>query len=181
MSDVTDGNGDGNKNISIPQTAPAGSLTVTAPPQTSVAFFKIASDAPITFAWSFTDVLSTPASLTVSAVCDNGMTFPVGPQTNGAIPGTATSVVWDAYSFEQAHPQSPLPQSTYRLEISDERGMGVGIKPGLLTPYNALRFALYSPQPATALSTGVSGYHSYSYMMLMTVQLREGIQPRPHR
>ena len=179
MSDVTDGSN--GSNDTIPQSAPAGSLTVTAPPQTSVAFFKIASDAPITFAWSFTDVLSTPASLTVSAVCDNGMTFPVGPQTNGAIPGTATSLVWDAYSFEQAHPQSPLPQSTYRLEISDERGMGVGIKPGLLTPYNALRFALYSPQPATALYTGVSGYYSYSYMILMTVQLREGIQPRPHR
>ncbi|KZV72065.1 hypothetical protein PENSPDRAFT_751278 [Peniophora sp. CONT] len=144
-------------NVSIPQTAPAGSLTVTSPPQSTIAFFKIASNAPVTFAWSFTDVLSTPASLTVSAVCDNGMTFPVGPMTDGAIPGTATSVVWDLASFESAHPESPLPQSTYRLQINDERGQGVAIEPGLLTPYNALKFALYSPGVNSPLPTNGGG------------------------
>ena len=94
-----------------------------------------------------------PASLTVSAVCENGVTFPVGP-TNGVIPGTDTSVVWDVYSFVQANPQSPLPQSTYTLEIFDERGMGAARSPGLLSPNSNLRFALYSPVPYTPLASG---------------------------
>ncbi|KZV72063.1 hypothetical protein PENSPDRAFT_576755 [Peniophora sp. CONT] len=149
------GSQSGNSTISIPVTAPAGAITVTQPPQTSVAFFKIASGAPITFAWSMTNVLSTPTSLTVSAVCENGVTFPVGP-TNGVIAGTDTSVVWDVYSFEQAHPESPLPQSTYTLEIFDERGMGAARSPGLLSPNSNLRFALYSPQPYTPLASGWS-------------------------
>ena len=96
-----------------------------------------------------------PASLTVSAVCENGVTFPVGP-TNGVIPGTDTSVVWDVYSFVQANPQSPLPQSTYTLEIFDERGMGAARSPGLLSPNSNLRFALYSPVPYTPLASGKS-------------------------
>ncbi|VDC03100.1 unnamed protein product [Peniophora sp. CBMAI 1063] len=150
------GSSSGNSSsLSIPQTAPAGSITVTSPPQTSVAFFKIAEGAPITFAWSMTNVLSTPSSLTVSAVCENGVTFPVGP-TNGVIAGSDTSVVWDVYSFAQANPQSPLPQSTYTLEIFDERGMGAARSPGLLSPNSNLRFALYSPQPYTPLASGWS-------------------------
>ncbi|KAI0037216.1 hypothetical protein K488DRAFT_39467 [Vararia minispora EC-137] len=137
----------------IPQSAPAGSLTITSPPQTSVAFFKVASNQPITFAWSFTDLLSIPASLTVSAVCANGVTYPVGP-TNGVIPGNSTSVVWDAYAFQQANPQSPLPQSTYTLNIFDERGPGAARSPGLLSPNANLRFALYTPQPYTPIASG---------------------------
>jgi hypothetical protein len=139
--------------ISIPATAPAGLLTITQPPQTTIAFFKIAPSQPITFAWNFSYILSTPASLTVSAICENGYTYPVGP-TNGIIPGAATSVVWDAYAWQQNNPNSPLAQATYTLEIFDDRGPGSARAPGLLQPNNALRFALYTPQQYTPISSG---------------------------
>ena len=99
------GGGGGNQQAqssssSIPATAPAGGLTITQPPQTATSFYKIAPSQPITFAWNFTYLLATPTSLTISAVGDNGNTYPVGP-TNGIIPGTSTSVVWDPYSYNQ--------------------------------------------------------------------------------
>ena len=139
--------------ISIPATAPAGLLTITQPPETTIAFFKIAQSQPITFAWNFSYVLSTPASLTVSAICENGYTYPVGP-TNGIIPGTATSVIWDAYAWQTNNPNSPLAQATYTLEIFDNRGPGSARSPGLLQPNNALRFALYTPQGYTPINSG---------------------------
>lgn len=148
------GSGSSGTNLNIPQTAPAGALSVTQPPQTTVAFFKIAPSQPITFAWSFVDIISTPASLTVSAICDNGVTYPVGP-TDGIIPGTATSVVWDAYGWQQSNPSSPLAQATYTLEIFDDRGPGAARAPGLLQANSALRFALYTPQPYTPLASGM--------------------------
>src|SRR5262245_58772807 len=92
-----------NTTSAIPQTAAAACLTITQPPQTATSFFKIAQGQYITFAWNFTSLLSTPTHLTLSAVCENGNTYPVGP-TDGIIPGTATSVVWDPYGYDQAHP-----------------------------------------------------------------------------
>ncbi|ETW76103.1 hypothetical protein HETIRDRAFT_126085 [Heterobasidion irregulare TC 32-1] len=139
--------------ISIPQTAAAGGLTITSPPQTTIAFFKLASAQPITFAWNLTSLYSTPAHLTLSAVCDNGITYPVGP-TDGVIPGTQTSVVWDAWAFQQSNPASPLPQATFTLNIFDERGMGAAREPGLFSPNNALKFALYTPQAYTPIASG---------------------------
>ncbi|KAH9038568.1 hypothetical protein EDB85DRAFT_2287507 [Lactarius pseudohatsudake] len=139
--------------LNIPQSAPAGLLTITQPPQTTIAFFKIAQSQPITFAWNFSYVLSTPSQLTVSAICENGNTYPVGP-TDGIIPGTATSVVWDAYAWQQSHPNSPLAQATYTLEIFDNRGPGAARAPGLLSPNNALQFALYTPQAYTPIASG---------------------------
>jgi len=139
--------------LTIPQTAPAGLLTITQPPETTIAFFKIAPSQSITFAWNFSFVLSTPSSLTVSAICENGNTYPVGP-TDGKIPGTATSIVWDAYAWQQSHANSPLAQATYTLEIFDERGPGSSRSPGLLQPNNALKFALYTPQQYTPISSG---------------------------
>jgi hypothetical protein len=138
---------------SIPATAPAGLLTITQPPQTTIAFFKIAPSQPITFAWNFSYILSTPSALTVSAICENGNTYPVGP-TDGKIAGTATSVVWDAYNWQQSNPNSPLAQATYTLQINDERGPGSARAPGLLQPNNALKFALYTPQGYTPISSG---------------------------
>jgi len=141
--------------LTIPESAPAGLLTITQPPQTTIAFFKIAPSQSITFAWNFSYVLSTPASLTVSAICENGNTYPVGP-TNGIIPGAATSVVWDPYAWQTNNPNSPLAQATYTLEIFDERGPDPSRAPGLLQPNNALRFALYTPQPYTPIDSGQS-------------------------
>jgi hypothetical protein len=146
--------------ISIPQSAAAGLLTITQPPQSTIAFFKIAPSQPIIFAWNFSYILSTPASLTVSAICENGNTYPVGP-TDGKIPGTATSVVWDAYSWQQNNPNSPLAQATYTLEIFDNRGPGAQRAPGLLSPNNALQFALYTPQSYTPIASGQWPHFSY--------------------
>ncbi|EKM56915.1 uncharacterized protein PHACADRAFT_254304 [Phanerochaete carnosa HHB-10118-sp] len=142
--------------ISIPQTAPAGGLTITQPPQTQTSYFKIAPSDTITFAWNFTYLLSTPTHLTVSAVCDNGNTYPVGP-TDGVIPGSATSVTWDVWSYQQAHPNTPLAQATYTLHIWDDRGPGAPREPGLFTENDALQFAMYSPQAYTPLASWTCG------------------------
>ncbi|OBZ78123.1 hypothetical protein A0H81_02280 [Grifola frondosa] len=117
------GSASSSSTLNIPSSAPAGGLTITQPPQTATSFYKIAPSNTITFAWNFTDVLSTPSHLTVSAVCDNGNTYPVGP-TDGVIPGTATSVTWDLWSYQQAHAATPLAQETYVLHIFDDRGEG---------------------------------------------------------
>jgi hypothetical protein len=149
----------------IPQTAAAGGLTITQPPQTSTSFFKIAQGNLITFAWNFTSLLATPTHLTVSAVCDNGNTYPIGP-TDGIIPGTATSVIWDPYGYDQANPNTPLAQNTYTLHIWDDRGPNAPRAPGLLEPNTALKFALYKPQPYTPLSDGVFSHPTHGSLRI---------------
>lgn len=119
----------------------------------STSFFKIASGQLITFGWNMTSVLVTPTHLTVSAVCDNGNTYPVGP-TDGVIPGTATTVVWDPFSYDQANPTKPLAQASYTLHIWDERGPDAVRAAGFMQPNSALKFALYTPQPYTPISSG---------------------------
>ncbi|KAK1234977.1 hypothetical protein PQX77_001811 [Marasmius sp. AFHP31] len=142
----------------IPDSAPAGLISFTQPPQFSTSFFKIAPSQPVTFAWSASGILSTPASLTVKAVGENGFTYPVGPSDDGTIPGDATSVVWDLYSYQKAHPQTPLAVGQYNLQVHDERGMGVGIKGGLLTPNQNLKFGLYTPGAYTAQSSALISF-----------------------
>jgi hypothetical protein len=137
----------------IPQTAPVAVLSITQPPQTATSFYKIASGQLVTFAWNFTGVLATPTHLTVSAVCDNGNTYPVGP-TDGIIDGTATSVVWDPYGYDQLNPNTPLAQASYTLHIWDDRGPNPTMRPGYLQPNSAVKFALYTPQPYTPLNSG---------------------------
>lgn len=139
--------------LSIPQTAPAGGLTITQPPQTATSFYKIAPSQLITFGWNFTYVIATPTHLTVSAVCSNGNTYPVGP-TNGIIPGTATQVVWDVYSYQQANPNMPLAQASCSLTIWDDRGPTATRRPGFLQANSALQFALYTPEAYTPLTSG---------------------------
>jgi len=138
--------------VSIPQTAPAGGLTITQPPQTATSFYKIAPGNTITFGWNFTSLLLTPSHLTVSAICDNGNTYPVGP-TDGVLPGNARSVEWDLWSYQQANPATPLAINTYQLHIWDDQGPGAPIAPGRFHENDALRFALYSPQPYTPLAS----------------------------
>lgn len=81
--------------VSVPQSAAAGGLLFTQPPQTAAAsYYKIAPSNPVTFGWNFTSVLVYPTSLTVNAYCQsNGNTYPVGPTAaDGVIAGTATQV-----------------------------------------------------------------------------------------
>jgi len=137
----------------IPQTAPEGGLTITQPPQTATSFYKIAPSVTITFGWNFTNVLASPTSLTVSAVADNGNTYPVGP-TDGIIPGNALSVEWDIGSYQGANPTKPLAPANYILTIWDDRGPTARLSPGRLAQNNALHFALYTGEPYTALSSG---------------------------
>jgi hypothetical protein len=88
--------------VSVPQTAAAGGLLFTQPPQTAAAsYYKIAESNPITFGWNFTSVLVYPTSLTVSAFCaSNGNTYAVGPTgSNGVLPGRSTQVFVILFSF----------------------------------------------------------------------------------
>lgn len=138
--------------VTIPSTAPAGGLTILSPPQTATSYFKIAPSNTITFVWNFTDVIIFPTSLTVSAICDNGNTYAVGP-SDGKIDGHATSVEWDLWSFQQAHPTLPLAATSYQLHIWGDQGPGAARAPGILQENSALRFAMYSPRPYTPLQS----------------------------
>ncbi|KAJ3931997.1 MAG: hypothetical protein NXY57DRAFT_1004862 [Lentinula lateritia] len=133
---------------SIPQSAPAGLLSMTQPPQASTSFFKIASGEVVTFAWSFSGVLATPTSLTVNAVGANSFTYSLT-----SLPGTASSYIWTPYDYQQSHLATPLAQTTYSLQIFDDRGLGATTRPGYLSPNTALTFALYTPQPYTPLAS----------------------------
>jgi len=138
---------------SIPASAPAGILVITKPPQTATSYYKIAPSQVITIAWNFSSLIKTPSHLTISAGCDNGNTYPVGP-TDGVIAGSATSVTWDIWSYQQAHPNTPLaPEATYTLSIWGDQGPGAAISPGVLSENTDLQFALYSPQAYTPLSS----------------------------
>jgi hypothetical protein len=86
----------------IAQTNPAGGATMTQPPQTATSFFKIAENAMVTFGWNLTSVLVMPTSLTLVAVdAAHGNTYSVGPDPDGKVPGDATQVVWDVFSYQQ--------------------------------------------------------------------------------
>ncbi|KAJ3505296.1 hypothetical protein NLJ89_g7495 [Agrocybe chaxingu] len=151
----------------IPQTAAAGGITITQPPQTATSYYKIAPSQTITFAWNFTDVIVTPTSLTVSAVGANGNTYPVGP-TDGIIPGDATSVLWDLYAYQTNNPNKPLSPTSYTLNVwGDNRGPGAARRAGYMSPNTGLQFALYSPLPYTPIASGwtcaaCSGAMSYA-------------------
>ncbi|KAG7092045.1 hypothetical protein E1B28_008426 [Marasmius oreades] len=141
--------------VIIPTSAPAGQISFTQPPQFSTSFFKIAPSQPITFAWNATGILATPTSLTVEAVGTDGYTHLVGP-SDGRIPGGATSVVWDVYSYRQTHQETPLGVGLFTLRVHDDRGMNAPIRAGYLTPNQNLKFALYTPQSYTPLASGWS-------------------------
>ncbi|CAO1622280.1 unnamed protein product [Parajaminaea phylloscopi] len=138
----------------IPSSAAAGGITITQPAQTAdPSYYKIAPGVNVTFAWNFTSVLSYPASLTVQAFCtSNSNTYPIA-----TLPGTATEAIWNPYQYSAtaaAAGQPALVQETYRLQVIDERGLGVGASPGLFQPNQKVRFALYIPQSYTPLSSG---------------------------
>ena len=151
-SNTNSGGGSSSTSIDIPATAPAGGLTITQPPQTATSYYKIAPSQNVTFGWNFTSLYVTPASLTVSAACENGNTYPVGP-TDGIIPGTATEVVWDLWAYNQANPAHPLAVASYTLEIWGDQGKDAVASAGQLMPNDNLRFALYSPASYTPLSS----------------------------
>ena len=138
----------------IPPSAPAGQVVFTQPPAFSTSYYKIAPSNPITFGWNFTYLLATPTSLTVSATCQGGNRYPVGSDENGYLPGTATEVVWDMYSYQEAHPNTPLPQAMCNLMIAADGGFEARERPGFLKPNTGMSFALYTPQPYTALADG---------------------------
>ncbi|KAG8742896.1 hypothetical protein FRC10_000755 [Ceratobasidium sp. 414] len=148
----------------IPQTAPPGTISFTMPAQTQTAsYYKIMANNPITFGWNFTSLMSTPAALTVQAFCSqNGNTYAVGPRNaqgtvDGIIPGTATQITWDAFAQQTEPNANPLVQATYTLRIFDERGLTAGNAPGLLTPNQNVKFAMYSPAAYTPIAYGM-GY-----------------------
>jgi len=139
----------------IPQTAAAGGLSFTQPPNTAApSFYKIAPDNIITIGWNFTSLYATPTHLTLSAYCQaNGNTYPIGP-TDGIIAGNAKSVTWNPYDYNQLPGVTPLAEASYTLHIVDERGSNAGAAPGLFSPNSQMTFALYKPQSYVPLSDG---------------------------
>lgn len=139
--------------LKIPQSAPAGSIVMIQPASSaSQSYYKIASGEDITFKWNFTNVIATPESITVVAYCaDNNVEYKVGPTdgSSNTLPGKATQVVWNPYEWQLQPGQTPFQQATYTLKIFDERGTGVALKAGYLTPYTGTKFGMYKPQAYT--------------------------------
>ncbi|PWN37151.1 uncharacterized protein FA14DRAFT_112196, partial [Meira miltonrushii] len=140
---------------SIPQSAAAGGITITQPQQTAAqSYYKIAQGISVTFGWNFTSVLRYPSSFVVQAYCsENHNTYTIA----SSLAGTATAVTWAPYDFDQSAIQLGQPQliqATYRLQIFDERGLSVGLQPGLFQPNTKVEFALYQPKPYTPISAG---------------------------
>ncbi|KAG8893362.1 hypothetical protein FRC00_010643 [Tulasnella sp. 408] len=151
---VVSGSGTGSSTLSIPQTAAAGGIFMTQPPQTAnPSFYKIAPSNIITFAWNYTSLYVTPTSITVTAFCAaNGYNYPVGGANgDGVYPGTVTSITWDPYAYQNSPGAQALAQETYTLRIQDERGANAVGTPGMMNAYSALKFALYKPGQATPL------------------------------
>ncbi|KAJ7805506.1 hypothetical protein B0H14DRAFT_3091592 [Mycena olivaceomarginata] len=142
---------------SIAQTAPPGFANITQPPQTATSFFKIAENQMITIGWNLTSVLATPTSLTLSAVGDNGNTYPVGPDPSGRVPGTATSVVWDIYSYNQANPGTKLAQASYTLHMWDDRGPSATARAGYMSPIPPSRWSCTGCSSALANRPALAG------------------------
>ncbi|KAJ7096668.1 hypothetical protein B0H15DRAFT_946137 [Mycena belliarum] len=142
--------------ISIALTNPAGGATITQPPQTATSYYKIAQNQIITFGWNLTSVIATPTSITISAACANGNTYAVGADPDGKVPGTATQVVWDVFSYQQAHQNTPLAPGTCTLRMWDDRGPTATARAGFMSPNTALAFALYTPQAYTPIASGWS-------------------------
>jgi hypothetical protein len=79
----------------VPQTAAAGGLLFTQPPQTAApSYYKISPDNPVTFGWNYTSVIVFPETLHISAYCQsNGNSYPVGPtESSGVFVGAPTEV-----------------------------------------------------------------------------------------
>jgi hypothetical protein len=142
---------------SIPANAPVGGISFTQPATTTVSYFKIAPNIPITFGWNFTSLYVQPQALTLSAFCSSNQNrYPVGA-TDGILPGTATSVVWEPWTYQTANgQQTPLVQGTYTLQVQDERGSTAPVLGGFFSYNEQMTFALYTPQPYTPLSGGLS-------------------------
>lgn len=128
---------------------------MTQPPSTaSASYYKIATNAYVTFGWNLTSLYATPTSLTIIASCSqNGNTYPIGPATSGGntIPATQTQIVWSPWEYEQVAGAVPLAAATYVLKVWDERGPTAAVSPGRFSPYSGTNFALYRPQPYTPL------------------------------
>ncbi|TRM60377.1 hypothetical protein BD626DRAFT_505163 [Schizophyllum amplum] len=148
-SSSNSGSASGSSTIKIPQTAAVGGVTITQPPTTATSYYKIAENQMVTFGWNLTSVIATPTSITLSAICENGNTYPVG-----IVDGDATELVWDIYSYQQDNPNSPLVQASYTLSMWDDRGPDATQRAGYMKSNNQLVFAMYTPQDYTSISDG---------------------------
>ncbi|SCZ98182.1 BZ3500_MvSof-1268-A1-R1_Chr7-1g09044 [Microbotryum saponariae] len=132
----------------------AGGLSYLQPAATdAVSYYKIASGQLITFAWTYTSLYVTPASLTFEARCTaNSFTYPVGPTTG--IPASQTSLVWDPYAYVQSAGAIPFAQASYTLRVYDERGINAAATGGYFNgAQSVVYFALYSPAAYTPLAS----------------------------
>jgi hypothetical protein len=112
-------------------------LTPTASKSVSP-LYRIANNENVTFVWQFTDLLVRPQSLTLAAVGPNSVTY-----TISALPGDATSAVWQIKNVPAA---SPLMMGMYQVQLYDQRGPTAVVQPGWLMPVTRLTIAFYSAE-----------------------------------
>lgn len=143
----------GSSSVSIPASAPDGSISMIKPGQSGDAsYYKIAQGNKISFAWNYSDVIITPSTLLISAFCTaNAVTYDLG-----GVDGHSTEFVFDPYEYNQNAPKSQLPplmQASYKLMITNPDATASA--PGVAAGNSKVTFAMYNPQAYTPLS-GVS-------------------------
>lgn len=124
---------------------PAAAVFVTPTASKSVSpLYRIDSRENVTFAWTYTNLLVRPESLTMAAVAPNGVTY-----TIGSMAGDVSSAVWQIKDVPAA---SPLMMGMYKVQLYDQRGVSATPQPGWLAPLTTLSIAFYSAesyQPVT--------------------------------
>jgi hypothetical protein len=140
------GNGQNDTLAGLPTSASFGNsiypgtatfLTPTASKSVSP-LYRIDARENVTFVWQFSDLKVQPANLTLAAVGPNKITY-----TITALPGAATSAVWQVKDVPSA---SPLMMGMYQIQLYDQRGVSAIPQPGWLAPVTRLSIAFYSPE-----------------------------------
>jgi len=108
----------------------------------------------VTFAWNYTSIQGTPTAVDVVAACSSNqatytlasnMTFNAGGQT----------LLWDTNEYDATATQKLLTGQYTLMVVDADLGFSdATVVPGKLSPVQALRFGMYTPQPYTPLGDG---------------------------
>lgn len=132
---------------------PAGGVSMLTPaPISGAQYYKIGDH--VTFAWNYTSLLGTPASINVVATCSaNNQLYTLA--ANQTITNGTQAVVWDTNAYQSENPTVQLVMETYTLIIYDAAGsISAPARAGYLAPYNQFTFGMYKPQPYQDLNDG---------------------------
>lgn len=132
------------------QLSPPGMVTMIDPPLTAgPQLYKVGDF--VTWKWNYTNLQGTPTALDVLAACSAcARTYTLTQNMTWA---SQNAFTWDTGDYQKKHSTAGLQVAQYTLVIYDaDGGPSATVEPGYLGVYNALQFAMYTPQ--TDIPTG---------------------------